>query len=249
MNRRVAIGAALTAAALRTRVARAADREIEILVDHWRKSKDLTLKVADAMPPENYAYKPFDRVYISTDTGGNLSVLFTTYTSAASNGPVVMSVLNNSSQNPDGFPNSGIAPSSIFVIIGSGLADLKDPVLQSSADPGLPNTLNGASITITAGAVILHPAIYYTSPKQIAAVMPANAPLGVANLTVTYNGSTSAAFQIHIVSSAVGINRYDGNVAVATDAITGALISFISPAKPGEILVLWTTGLGIGPLR
>jgi uncharacterized damage-inducible protein DinB len=60
MNRRVAIGAAVTAAALTPRAARAADREIEILVDHWRKSKDLTLKVAEAMPPENYAYKPFE---------------------------------------------------------------------------------------------------------------------------------------------------------------------------------------------
>jgi len=187
------------------------------------------------------------KLYISTDSSGNLSVLFTTYISAASNGPVVTSVLNNSSQNPDGFPNSGIAPSSIFVIIGTGLADPKDPVLQSSDDPGLPSTLNGASITITSGAVILHPAIYYTSSKQIAAVMPAKAPLGAANLTVTYNGTTSTPFQIHIVSSAVGINRYDGNVGVATDAITGALISFTKPAKPGEILTLWTTGLGSDP--
>ena len=187
------------------------------------------------------------KVYISTDSGGSLSVLFTTYTSAASNGPVVTSVLNNSSYNPDGFPNSGIAPSSIFAIVGTGLADANDPVLQSSADPGLPSTLNGASIAITAGAVILHPAIYYTSPKQIAAVMPANAPIGAANLTVTYNGTTSAPFQIHIVSSAVGINRYDGNVGVATDSITNALISFTSPAKPGEILTLWTTGLGSDP--
>ncbi len=187
------------------------------------------------------------KVYVSTNSGGSLAVLFTTYTSPASNRPVVTSVLNNSSQNPDGFPNSGIAPSSIFLIIGTGLADLKDPVLQSTADPGLPATLNGASITVTAGAVVLHPAIYYTSPKQLAAVMPANAPPGAANLTVTYNGTTSAPFQIHIVPSAVGINRYDGNVGVATDAITGALISFTNPAKPGEILVLWTTGLGSNP--
>ena len=187
------------------------------------------------------------KLYISTNSGGSLSVLFTTYTSAASSGPVVTSVLNNSSQNPDGFPNSGIAPSSLFVIIGTGLADPKDPVLQSSVDPGLPSTLNGASITITTGAVILHPAIYYTSSNQIAAVMPAKAPLGAANLTVTYNGTTSAPFQIHIVSSAVGINRYNGNVGVATDAFTGALISFAKPAKPGEILTLWTTGLGSDP--
>jgi len=62
MNRRKAIGsmvvgAAATAATVR--VARAAGGEIDILVEHWKKSKVLTLKVADAMPPENYDYKPF----------------------------------------------------------------------------------------------------------------------------------------------------------------------------------------------
>jgi uncharacterized damage-inducible protein DinB len=62
MNRRKAIGsmvvgAAATAATVR--VATAADTEIEILVGHWKKSKDLTLKTAGAMPAENYDFKPF----------------------------------------------------------------------------------------------------------------------------------------------------------------------------------------------
>jgi uncharacterized damage-inducible protein DinB len=60
MNRRRAIGSvAAGTAGLAAPMARAADREVEILVDHWRKSKDLTLKVADAMPATNYDYKPF----------------------------------------------------------------------------------------------------------------------------------------------------------------------------------------------
>ena len=61
MNRRKAIGSAALglAAAASVRVARAADPEIEFFVEHWRKSKDLTLKVANAMPAEDYEYKPF----------------------------------------------------------------------------------------------------------------------------------------------------------------------------------------------
>ena len=62
MNRRRAIGSVVmgaAAAAATVRVARAADREIEVLTDHWQKSKELTLKVADVMPAENYDYKPF----------------------------------------------------------------------------------------------------------------------------------------------------------------------------------------------
>jgi uncharacterized damage-inducible protein DinB len=47
------------AAAATVGMASAADKEIEIFVEHWKKSKDLTLKVAEAMPAGNYDYKPF----------------------------------------------------------------------------------------------------------------------------------------------------------------------------------------------
>jgi len=62
MNRRKAIGSLVVgaaAAAATVRVASAADTEIEILVEHWKKSKDLTLKTAEAMPAEFYDFKPF----------------------------------------------------------------------------------------------------------------------------------------------------------------------------------------------
>jgi uncharacterized damage-inducible protein DinB len=61
MNRRQAIGSGVVAAAAAATVGvvSAADKEIDVFVDHWRKSKDLTLKVAAAMPAENYDYKPF----------------------------------------------------------------------------------------------------------------------------------------------------------------------------------------------
>jgi uncharacterized damage-inducible protein DinB len=61
MNRRSLINTAVmgAAAAAAAGIASAADKEIEVFTEHWRKSKDLTLKVAEAMPPENYDYKPF----------------------------------------------------------------------------------------------------------------------------------------------------------------------------------------------
>lgn len=61
MNRRQVLNSAVIAAAAvaTTGIAGAADKEIELFVDHWKKSKDLTLKVANAMPAANYDYKPF----------------------------------------------------------------------------------------------------------------------------------------------------------------------------------------------
>lgn len=61
MERRKVVGSLLAGAAgaVTVSVARAAEGEIEIFVTHWKKSKALTLKVAEAMPAENYDYKPF----------------------------------------------------------------------------------------------------------------------------------------------------------------------------------------------
>ena len=66
MNRRRLVSSAIVgaAAAATSGFAVAAedgrkDAEIEVLAAHWKKSKTLTLKVAEAMPPENYDYKPF----------------------------------------------------------------------------------------------------------------------------------------------------------------------------------------------
>src|SRR5579863_3124012 len=63
MNRRTVVQSAVVAAAVaatgRVVAAEGDAKQIAIFLDHWKKSKDLTLKVADAMPAENYEYKPF----------------------------------------------------------------------------------------------------------------------------------------------------------------------------------------------
>lgn len=61
MNRREAASAVIAGAAAiaSVGVAQAEGTIVEVLVAHWKKSKDLTLKVAEAMPAENYDYKPF----------------------------------------------------------------------------------------------------------------------------------------------------------------------------------------------
>lgn len=193
------------------------------------------------------------KVIVISNSGGTITLRFTTFGVAAGSGggttgpPTIKAVKNNSSLISPGFPNYGIAPSSIFIVEGTGLADPGVPVLQSSAAPGLPLTLNGASVTVVVNGVTTRPALYYTSPTQLAAVLPAATPIGTGTITVTYKGVTSNAAPIQVVPSALGINTYYTNSGVATDAVSGALLTYTNPGSPGQTIVLWTTGLGADP--
>jgi uncharacterized protein (TIGR03437 family) len=134
-------------------------------------------------------------------------------------------------------------------------------VLQDTQAPGgIPLTLNGASITVNVGSVTTHPALYYTSPTQLAAVLPAATPVGTGTLTVNYRGTNSAPTTIQVVASAVGINHFNQipipspffnenvDIGVATDAFTGALLTSTHSGAPGQTIVVWATGLGADPL-
>ena len=158
--------------------------------------------------------------------------------------PAITSILNNYGLIPPGFPNYGIAPGALFIIKGSGLADpTAQAVLQSSASPGIPLTLNGASLSVTVNGTTVQPGIYYATATQIAAVLPAATPLGTGTVTVTYNNSLSVTAPIQVVRASLGLGTYNG-LAIATNPTTGALYTYTNSVKPGETIVLWGSGLG-----
>jgi len=186
------------------------------------------------------------KVLVTSNSGGSITLQFVTFITPQATGPAITAIKNNSSDIPSGYPSSGIAPNSIFIVQGTGLAHPGTPELQSSADPGIPLTLNGASLTVVVNNTTVHPAVYYTSPTQLAAVLPANTPTGTGTLTVDYRG-TQVQAPIQVVPAAPGINFYYTNTGVATDNSTGALLTFTNSASPGETVVLWTIGLGADP--
>ena len=92
--------------------------------------------------------------------------------------------------------------------------------------------------------------LVFASKGQLNAILPSNVPIGDAQLTVTYNGKTSAPANIRIAKTSFGVffQRVNGkdlaiaqNVASATDY---PLNLPDTPAKPGQIVILWGTGLG-----
>ena len=64
------------------------------------------------------------KVLVTANSSGVISLQFTTFgVSAPAGVPLITQVLNGSSGIPLGSPNYGIAPSSLFAVVGSGLAD------------------------------------------------------------------------------------------------------------------------------
>jgi uncharacterized protein (TIGR03437 family) len=198
---------------------------------------------------------------VTAVSGTSLTIEFTTFgntgTSTSPTGPTITGITNNYSYIPPGFVNSGIAPSSIFVIFGSGMANAPPPTLtlNSSAGPsGLPTTDAGATVTVKAGGNTYQPALYYATPSQIAGVLPAAVPAGSATISVNYGGAPSNAFSFQVVPNALGLDSYYSTgsglatATVATGSSAGTLITYTNSAQPLEVLTFWGSGNGSDPL-
>jgi len=149
----------------------------------------------------------------------------------------------------NGASNSGgpITPGEIVVITGSGLG----PGQLIPATRGS-NGLYSAQLSGTEVRFNAIPApLIYTSATQIAALIP-ELPLGSrAQVAVTYDGRTSTPYTTElVVPAAPGVFTLDASgkgqaVALNQD---GSLNTASNPAKVGDAISLYATGVGRGPV-
>ncbi len=157
-------------------------------------------------------------------------------------------VVNAASYAAPGLPGSALAPGSIFVVLGTGLGP--KTLVQSSGFP-VPTTLSGTSMTVTVGTTTVTPYVLYTSDAQVAAVLPSSTPLGTANLVLTYNGQTSSQM-FSVVANSFGVftrNSAGSGPSIVTNAsvrVNGidTLVTGTTSMKPGDVGIIWGTGLG-----
>lgn len=153
-------------------------------------------------------------------------------------------VVNVASYQPSGFPNSGIAQGSLFVVFGSGMGP---STLQGVSSFPLPKKLGGTSISVTVGGTTIDAIMIYTSAGQVAALLPSTVPTGTGTLTLTYNDSASDPAPIQVVAHSVGIftlNQGGNGPAVVTFPNSPDASTLLKSTKPGQIVTLWATGLG-----
>jgi len=187
----------------------------------------------------------------TAQSGSSITLQFVTFAGAAPTRPTITAVLNNYGLIPSGFTNSGIAPGTLFIIQGYGLASATSVSSLESTTGGsvLPTTLNAASVSVTVGNVTVAPAFYYAENIQLALVLPSGTPIGQGTVTVTYNGQTSAPFYFNVVASALGFAAYYGTgsgLAHAQDLNYG-YFNYGSSIPPNTTIRLIGSGLGADP--
>ena len=171
-------------------------------------------------------------------------ILFLASASMLVAAPALAGIYNGASWAPPALPNSGIAQGSIFTLTGTGLGPT---ALQQAQSYPLPTTqgLAGTAVQVTVGTVTETCIMIYTVSTQVAAILPSATPVGTGTLTLTYQGAKST-IAIHVLAANFGtfaLNEGGSGPAVVTDTLYNP-ITLVNTAHPGDILVLWGTGLG-----
>jgi uncharacterized protein (TIGR03437 family) len=133
-----------------------------------------------------------------------------------------------------------LAPNAIATLYGTNLSFTTHALVSSDLQNGdLPLSLAG--VTVTVNGILA--SLFYVSPGQINFLIPYEINASTASLFVNRQGTTGPTVTIQLAATAPAFFQWSGNLAVAEHA-SGALITPASPARPGEVIVLYAAGLG-----
>ncbi len=135
-----------------------------------------------------------------------------------------------------------LAPNTIGTIYGTNLAYSTAGLTAGDVQGGvLPFWLGSKETTVFVGT---EPAgLFYVSPLQINFLVPPNLSLGPVTIHVMVNTARGPEIPITLAPAAPGLFQLDASNAVAT-LVDGSVLMPTSPAHPGDIVVLYATGLG-----
>jgi len=159
------------------------------------------------------------------------------------------SIVNAASFRNPALPGGAIARGSLFSISGQNLGPA---LLAQPSSPPFETSLSGVSVKITQGAATIDAIPVSAIANTVTAIMPSNAPLGLASVQVTNNGLRSAPSPVTIVNTSFGIFANSGGqgpgtiLNVNSDTGDQTLNSPSAPALPGQLVALYGTGLGPG---
>ena len=148
-------------------------------------------------------------------------------------------IADNSTVNGASFAKTPIAPGAIVAIFGAGLASSS---LSAQSAP-LPTVLNETSVTFNGIAAPL----FFVSSGQINAQAPFDLPAGAAASIQVKRGSnlsTVRTVSVAIVSPGIFILDQATSAGAVLHSSDFSAVSSSFPARPGEYVVIFCTGLG-----
>jgi uncharacterized protein (TIGR03437 family) len=105
----------------------------------------------------------------------------------------------------------------------------------------LPWALSGTDVSLLIGGISAY--IYYVSPNQVNALIPALLTPGPVTVELDNRSLFGPPVEITLSASAPALFQLDAATVIATHG-NGPLVTADAPATPGEIVVLYATGLG-----
>lgn len=136
--------------------------------------------------------------------------------------------------NGAGFQPGPVSPGSIVAAFGQGFTTGS----ANSTDLPLPTTLAGATLAVNG----VDTPLFFASPTQINFQLPVEVQPGEATAVVTLAGVASDPLTFTVVQAAPGVFN-QGSRAVAQNE-DGSMNSPANPAAPGEVVVLYLSGIG-----
>jgi uncharacterized protein (TIGR03437 family) len=135
-----------------------------------------------------------------------------------------------------------LAPNAIATIYGAGLSYVTRAVSAEDIRGGvLPILLIGTGVGVYIRGVPAH--IYYVSPTQVNLLIPSTLMPGPAELQLTVDGRAGPAVQIQLSAAAPALFSLSERWIVACRP-DGSVVSQEQPARPGDLVILYATGLG-----
>jgi uncharacterized protein (TIGR03437 family) len=134
------------------------------------------------------------------------------------------------------------APNTFVTIYGQNLAYTTASLTTSEVSGGmLPTVLGGTGVRVLINNIPAN--IYYVSPTQVNLLIPTSLIAGPAMLQLVVDSLAGPAISIMLQTAAPGFFQSDATTVLGIH-LNGSTITAASPAKSGEIVVLFASGLG-----
>jgi uncharacterized protein (TIGR03437 family) len=141
--------------------------------------------------------------------------------------------------NASDYTSGPFAPNSVLSIFGTNLSWYTQAMVVTKTAAVVPTELAGVAVYVDNEPT----SVLYVSGPQINFLIPSDEISGNVTVRVVREGVTGPEVTLSLIGGAPALFDLGTGFAIATHA-DGTLLTDASPAQPGEIVVVYITGLG-----